>query len=153
MADSYALDTNVYVSALRNTSRLAALKRFLIQSGTRVRLHSVVAMELRAGARTEAHAEALESLIEPDARRGRVIVPTFEAFAQAGRALSALAMRERMSLALEGPSLAMDALIASSCREAHAVLITENVRHFAAQRRHVRGFRFVEADAALEMFR
>lgn len=149
MADSYALDANVFIVALRNPARLARLKRFLLRAGPRTRVHAVVAMELRAGVRTEAHAAAIEALIAPYATRDRVIVPSFEAFVQAGRVLSALAMHERGPSASHGLPLAMDALIASSCREASSVLVTENMRHFAAIQRHLRGFRFLDADAAL----
>lgn len=140
MADSYALDTNVYIAALRDSSRLASLKRFLLRFGTRTHLHAVVAMELRTGVRSERHARALATLVAPYALRDLVIVPSFEAFLQAGRALAALSARERVDVSES--ALVADALLASSCREAGVVLVTENVRHFAALQRHVRGFRF-----------
>jgi predicted nucleic acid-binding protein len=39
-----------------------------------------------------------------------------------------------------------DVLIAASCREAGARLVTENVGDYAAVQRHLRGFRFIAAD-------
>jgi predicted nucleic acid-binding protein len=137
--DRYALDTDVYVSALRNANAAASLKRFHVRFGTRTFLHAVVAMELRAGVRTNAHARALESLFEPYRVRDRIIAPSFEACLQAGRALSALAVKEGWQ---PGGSSIGDALLACSCRNAGVVLVTENVGHFAALQRHVRGFRF-----------
>jgi predicted nucleic acid-binding protein len=138
-----ALDTNIYIHALRQPDRLAALKRFLRQAGDRVRLHAVVALELRAGARDDAQLAAVEQLVRPYAENDRIVVPSFEAFLQAGRVLAAVAARERMPLA-EAPRSLNDVLIATSCREADTVLITENARDFAAIQRHVRGFAFRE---------
>jgi len=43
-----------------------------------------------------------------------------------------------------------DVLIAASCREAGARLVTENVGDYTAVQRHLRGFRFVSGD---EVFR
>jgi predicted nucleic acid-binding protein len=143
VADVYALDANVYIRALRDPQHLVILKRFLIRHGTRIRVNSIVALELRAGARTEQQAAGVEELVKPYAERERVIVPTFDAFIQAGRVLSALAIRERMS-AVYTPALTNDALIASSCREADVVLVTENTGNFAAIKRQLRGFRFVD---------
>lgn len=140
MAESFALDSNVYVVALRDSAGLAALKRFHLNFGTRTRLHAVVALELRAGVRSPAHASALESLVEPYAERDRVIVPSFEAYLHAGRALSALADREGWQSG--DPEALADALLAASCREEKVTLVTANVRHFAALQRQLRGFRF-----------
>lgn len=140
MADQYALDSTVYISSLRNADRLQALKRFLLRVGTRTRLHAVVVMELRSGVRTEQHMRALDALFAPDQARGKTIVPTLDAYSHAGLVLSTLALREGVETA-DGVLMA-DALIAASCREAGAVLVTDNVRHFAALQRHLRGFRF-----------
>lgn len=140
MADQYALDSTVYIASLRNADRLQALKRFLLQVGTRIRLHAVVVMELRSGVRTEQQMRALDALFAPDQARGKTIVPTLDAYSHAGRVLSALALREGVNTA--DSVLIAGALIAASCREAGAVLVTDNVRHFAALQRHLRGFRF-----------
>ncbi|MDB4874972.1 MAG: Ribonuclease VapC [Gemmatimonadetes bacterium] len=149
MADIYALDTNVYVNALRNADRLAKLKRFLMRAGTRLRVHAVVALELRAGARTPAHDDAVARLLSPYAERERVVVPSFDAFSQAGRVLAALGVRERVVLADAPGSLTNDAVLAASCRETGVVLVTENHKDFAAIQRHLRGFRFADAESLL----
>jgi predicted nucleic acid-binding protein len=146
VADVYALDTNVYIRALRDARQLAILKRFLIRVGTRVRVSAVVALELRMGAHTDAQASGVEELIRPYSSRDRVVVPSFEAFMQAGRVVSALTVRERMSAAY-APSLTNDAIVATSCREADVVLVTENTRDFTAIKRQLRGFRFVDSTA------
>ena len=142
MADLYAIDTNVYIRALRDTAELRRLKQFLRRAGTRLHVHAVVAMELRAGARTEAHRDALDELIAAYAERRRVVVPSFDGFVQAGRVLADLAAHEHVALATAPRSLQNDVLIATSCREHGVRLVTDNHADFAAIRRHLRGFTF-----------
>ena len=145
MADLYALDSNVYINALRDPARLALLKRFLIRSGTRLRMAAVVAMELRTGARTREQREAVEDLIAPYAERNRVVVPTFEGYVQAGRVLAALATLERIPHTAVFHALRNDVLLAASCREANVVLVSDNAGDFHRIQRHMRKFRFTEA--------
>ena len=148
MAETYALDANVYIRALRDRDGLVRLKRFLVRMGLRVRVNAVVALELQAGARTRQHERAVSDLLSSYVQRDRVIVPSFEAYAQGGRVLAELAVREGIDVSRAG-SLVNDVIIATSCREAGVKLITANVQHFAAVQRHLRGFRFAEANRVL----
>jgi len=75
----------------------------------------------------------------------RSVAPSFATYAEGGRVLAALAAREGVDVSRPG-SLVNDVLIAASCREAGARLVTENVGDYAAVQRHLRGFRFVVAD-------
>ena len=84
----------------------------------------------------------VHSLVEPYAARGAVLPVSAESCRQAGRVLAALARHERMALASARRSLTNDVLIATSCCEAGAMLVTNNTRDFAAIQRHLRGFRF-----------
>ncbi len=143
MADLYVIDTNIYVDALRNGEQMGELKRFLLRAGTRVRLNGIVAMELLAGAGSPAHIDAVSALITPYGLRGWTTSPSFEACAQAGRALAGLALGKRGRRRTIPPALVSDALIAASCREAGAVLVTKNAADFATLQRHMRGFRFL----------
>ena len=72
----YALDTNLYIRALRDRDARRELAQFLGRVGSGVRLHAVVAMELRAGARTPSQQAELNSLIAADATRDRVVTRT-----------------------------------------------------------------------------
>lgn len=148
MPDLLALDTNVYITALRDAGQLARLKRFLIRAGLKIRVPAVVALELRAGASTGAQRLAVEDLLAAYVARDRVIVPSFTAYAESGRVLAELAVREGVDLSRAG-SLVNDVLLATSCREAGAQLVTENARDFAAVQRHLRGFRFTSANEVL----
>ena len=143
MADRFAIDTNVYIGALRNREKLLELKGFLRRAGLRVLVAGVVALELRAGARTDAQVSALEALLDAYTRRARVFGLSFEALWQAGRVLGSLAGRGSRSQAFPR-HLTNDAIVAASCREAGVVLITNNTRDFTAVQRQLRGFRFVE---------
>ena len=151
MPDRFALDTNVYVKALRDADALSRLKRFLTRAGHRIEVNAVVALELRAGALTAQHERALDALFAPYVARSRITVPTLDAFMHAGRVLAALATKERVRVALAPAGFSHDALIAASCREARVVLVTDNLRDFAAIQRHLGGFRFVAAAEALEV--
>jgi len=141
--DVYAIDSSVYIPALRNADELAALKQFLRVARSRVVVAGIVAMELRAGASSDQHIDAVEALLAPYASRERVIAASHAAHAEAGRILSALVARERVVLAQAPRSLMADALLATSCREHDVVLITNNNRDFSAIQRHLRGFRFI----------
>ena len=144
----YALDTNVYVRALRDRDRLSRLKRFLIRTGNRLRVNAVVALELRAGARTGAHEQAIADLVAAYAARERLVSPSFDAYVQGGRVLASLAAHEGIEVARAG-SLVNDVMIATSCREQNARLVTENAHDFVLIQRYVRGFRFNVADEVL----
>jgi len=144
----YALDTNVYVRALRERDRLVRLKRFLIRTGNRLRVNATVALELRAGARTLAQEQAIADLLVAYADRERVMVPSFDAYLQGGRVLASLAAHEKVDVARAG-SLLNDVMIATSCREQGVRLVTENARDFTTIQRYMRGFRFAGADDVL----
>ena len=141
MPDRYALDSNVYIDALRNRDAREALKAFLIRAGTRIVLSAVVASELRAGAVTAEHETPLRALVGAYRSRGLVLTPTFEAYLEAGRVLAALQPRRRTGSV--ATALIADALLATSCRESEVVLVTRNANDFSRIQRHLRGFRFV----------
>lgn len=125
----FAIDTNVYIDALRTEPARSSLIAFLATFAPFVWLSAVVAQELRAGVRGHA-ATALEgAIIAPFERRGRLVTPTYSAWIDSGRVLAHLV----------GPSdwktlprsFVNDVLLALSCRESGVVLVTNNVRDFA----------------------
>lgn len=140
--DRWVLDTNIYIWALRDRQRLADLKRFRVRARARLWLHAIVALELRAGAVTTAHGEALENLLKIYTDHDRVVVPSFDAYQQAGRIIATLALKERFPLSDAPRSFVNDTILAASCREAGALLVTENTRDFITIQRHLKGFRF-----------
>ncbi len=130
----YVIDTNVYIHAARADEWAQRLKEFFFRSTPEIYLHSVVALELLAGATTEEmrrHVDA--SFIRPLERRARVFTPSHDAWKRAGSTLARL-IRDRKVSAGEGvrKSLVNDCLIAASARDHGFVLVSENVRDFAA---------------------
>ena len=132
----YTLDTNVLIDALRVPEELAALKAFLERALPVCYLSGIVVQELEAGVTTRAQAELIaDQLVGPFARRGRVIAPSAEAWARSGQVLWQLRRQHRGTLPA---SLANDALLACSCREAGITLITRD-NDFHRLGRHVSG--------------
>ncbi len=123
MALKYALDTNVFVGAIRDPADRARVTDFHARYIANEYLSAVVAMELRAGARTPKAATDLQRhLLDPYETRGRVFAPTYSAFVTAGRVLATL--RDHTA------SLRSDVLIAASCRDFGITLVTKNSRDF-----------------------
>lgn len=136
----YAIDTNLYIDALRTEDGKIALGQFYWGFTPWVHLCSVVAHELLAGVRGPDSKALEESLIAPFERRDRVFTPTESAWKEAGRVLADLvAPAAWKSLSR---SFVNDALLAMACRETGTVLITNNARDFERIAK-VRSFEFV----------
>ena len=142
MNELLVFDSNVYIQALRNAERLRHFKRLLIRHGRQVRVNAVVALELRVGARMRAQQNALQQLLDSYTTRNQIVVPSYEAYLQAGRALREATGKNLISFAGGSPRLTNDALLAASCREAGATLITGNARDFSVLKSYLKGFRF-----------
>ena len=135
----YVIDTNLYVAADRDLASAEELERFVTAQLPFLHFHAVVAQELLAGA-TDQKREKLveESLIEPFERRGRVLVPSFAAWKGAGRILSQLVNRKLMSPGGFKRSFLNDCVLAASCREVGATLVTLNREDFELIRKVLR---------------
>ncbi len=102
----------------------------------RLYLSSVVAAELRVGARSAQDRARLDKVIlGPFVRRGRILTPSAAAWDALGLTLARLREREGLELARVGRAFAFDILLAYSCREGGAVLITQNTRDMDRIRR------------------
>lgn len=125
----YALDTNCYIDASRDPEALAQLTRFSTWSIPSLFLSSVVAAELRAGVASSRERQTLEEeVLGPFVRRGRVLTPSAAAWDALGLTLATLREKEGLQLARVRRSFALDILLAYSCREGGAVLVTGNAR-------------------------
>lgn len=115
---------------------MAALERFATWSAPGLYLSSVVAAELRAGVHGSASRKSLEKdVLGPFVRRGRVLTPSAAAWDALGLTLAMLRQDEGLQLARVSRAFALDTLLAYSCREAGAVLVTRNERDMARIRR------------------
>jgi predicted nucleic acid-binding protein len=137
----FTFATNVLVDVLRDPAEDEAFSAFLARFPQAIHLSAIVVLELRAGARTSQQVRAVEGVIMPFERRGRVFAPSRKAYRTAGDVLARLAVREGWTSKAK-PSLAWDALLASSCREAGITLVTRD-RDFDRLSRYLPAWRSV----------
>jgi predicted nucleic acid-binding protein len=127
-ARKYVLDANCFIDASRDYQFREAFIQFCQASAPRLYLSAVVAAELRAGAASQRDRERLEAeVLAPYVRRGRVLAPSAACWDALGTVLSAEGVRREHATR----SFVFDVLIAQSCREAGAVLITRNEKDMA----------------------
>lgn len=126
MARRYALDTNLYIDALRSADSALELEAFLMAYAPTIMLSAVVAQELRAGSRGAQVAEVDSAFIAPLEKRGRCFTPSYAAWKESGAILSAVMLKAEWPAPPR--SFVNDSLLAMSCREAGVVLVTRNLR-------------------------
>ena len=123
----FVLDTNCFIDAARDPDARAGLEAFSLQAAPGLYLSSVVAAELRAGAgKTRATLERV--VLELYIRRRRVVTPSAQSWEVLGTTLATLVDRDGLVLAHARRSFIFDILLAHSCREAGATLISRNTR-------------------------
>ena len=131
-ARKLVLDTNCFVEASRNDAANTAFEGFCAQAAPRLHLSSVVAAELLAGAVSVTEYERLEAdVFVPYRRRGRTITPSDTAWRALGETLAKMVRNEGLQLRTVPRSFVFDILIAYSCRESGAILVSANTRDLA----------------------
>ena len=134
----YVLDTNLYIRAFRSREGADALQQYLLTFTPNTYLSSIVLHEVLVGANTQAKAREIEDRIAAPLRRvGRVITPSHDAWRLAATAISQFARKEKRELRSIPKSLVNDFLLATSCRESGATLLTENAADFETIRKYV----------------
>lgn len=137
----YTLDTNIYIGAFRDPVARVALARFESAYTPTLYLTSVVAQELRAGARTpDAISRLMKTILAPFQSWGRVVAPSYKRWMESGAIRATLAARGRTEMTA---SFLNDILLAVTCREHGLVLVTHNVADFTTIRAVLSGFEFV----------
>ena len=124
----FAIDTNLYIDALRTETGKAALNGFHAAFAPFVHLSAVVVQELRAGARAKSAVALSTSIISPFERRDRIFAPSYAAWKESGRVLAELVSPKDWRSVTR--SFVNDTLLAMSCRESGIVLVTSNVSDF-----------------------
>jgi predicted nucleic acid-binding protein len=142
MTRKFVLDTNLYIGAIRDPAKEAALDAFLERNAPATFMSAVVIQELRAGAVTDASARALDrGLFAVFERRGRVLGPSVNVFKDCGRILAALFRQDGVPFRERPRSLVNDILISGTCRENGITLVTDD-GDFKTIRPFMRGFAF-----------
>lgn len=132
----FVLDTNCFISASRSHEEAAALEAFVQTAVPGLYLSTVVAAELRAGTTRVRDLRKLETaVLKPYYKRGRIITPSAAAWEALGRTLAWLVKNEGITLRTTPRSFIFDILLAYSCRELGAVLISGNERDLQRIRR------------------
>jgi len=99
-------------------------------------LSTVVAAELRAGTTNRSDLRKLDkTVLRPYYKRGRVINPSAAAWEALGKTLAWLVKNEGITIRTTPRSFIFDILIAYSCRELGAILISGNDRDLQRIRR------------------
>jgi predicted nucleic acid-binding protein len=129
-------DTNVYVAALREGLSGLSFGR-LDEAIPRTFLAAVVSAELRAGALDETGRTLVRNLVSRFERLGRVVVPTYGSWNEAGNILAKIVRREP-AFRTKVRGLWNDALIALSARQIGATVVTENLQDFRLLHRYAR---------------
>jgi predicted nucleic acid-binding protein len=125
---TFILDTNCFVDASHGGAAAAAFADFCTWAAPSLYLSTVVAAELRAGARNVKDRRTLErEILSPYVRRGRLVNPSATAWEVLGSTLATLVEEEGLVLRDVRRSFVFDILIARSCREAGATLVSRNV--------------------------
>jgi predicted nucleic acid-binding protein len=128
-ARKFVLDTNCFIDASRTDAGAEAFADFCAHAAPRLYLSTVVAAELRAGARNATERRILESrVLSPYARRRRLVSPSAAAWERLGTTLGRLAEDEGLMLADVRKSFIFNVLLAWSCREFGAVLVSRNAK-------------------------
>jgi predicted nucleic acid-binding protein len=123
----FVLDTNCFVDASRAAAAAAAFAEFCAWAAPTLYLSTVVAAELRAGAGSAKDRRTLErQILSPYVRRGRLVNPSPAAWDQVGTTLATLVKEDGLVLRDVRRSFVFDILIARSCREMGAILISRN---------------------------
>jgi predicted nucleic acid-binding protein len=123
----FVLDTNCFVDASRADDDAAAFAEFCAKAAPGLYLSTVVAAELRAGAGSARDRRTLERhVLSPYLRRGRVLNPSPAAWDALGTTLAALVEQDGLVLREVRRSFVFAVLIARSCREIGATLISRN---------------------------
>ena len=128
----YILDTNLYIQALQNAAFSLELETFQQAALPRLWVSAVVMFEVAVGAHDEAAAERYERwMLAPFRMRNRILVPTASTWLLASQMTRALRDMGGNATKLGQRSFLNDILIAASCREAGATLITANRADYA----------------------
>jgi predicted nucleic acid-binding protein len=123
----FVLDTNCFVDASRTEGDANAFSEFCARAAPGLYLSAVVAAELRAGAGSAKDRRTLErEVLAPYIRRGRLLTPSAAAWEALGTTLAALVDDNGLVLRDVRRSFVFDILIARSCRDIGATLVSRN---------------------------
>jgi predicted nucleic acid-binding protein len=127
----FVLDSNIFITAARNEQFAGELIRFTERFLPQLYLHAVVVQELYTGAiNSQARGAVERHIAQPFEKRGRLIVPSYEAWKRSGEIVAALVEKKVLTSGGIPRSFMNDVVLAASCREEGAEIVTLNERDF-----------------------
>jgi predicted nucleic acid-binding protein len=125
----YVLDTNCFIDASRDPKARETYTAFCASVAPGLYLSAVVGAELRAGTANARERRTLEDeVLAPYVRRARVLAPSARSWEVLGETLSRLREENGLQLRQTPKSFVFDILVAQSCREAGAILVSRNTK-------------------------
>ncbi len=125
-------DSNVWIGFFRNPAGRIAFES--AYGRPLLYMSAVVVLELASGCRTRRHRDALDDLVKPFEKAGRILTPDLSTFRDAGLVLAKLG--EDGIGTQHRRQLVNDVLIAVTAARNGAVVVTANSRDFALIARH-----------------
>lgn len=128
----YVIDTNCYIDAASDPEFAESLIAFAARVAPGLHVSAVVIAELEAGLPAARHRVSLErEFARLFAGLRRIVTPSEAAWRSLGAILSELRADSGVQPSLVRRTFAFDVLLACSCREIGATLVTRNARDFA----------------------
>jgi predicted nucleic acid-binding protein len=125
----FVLDTNCFIAASQSDENAAMLDAFVQAAAPGLYLSTIVAAELRSSTTRPRDVRTLENVVfKPYYKRGRILNPSAAAWRILGKTLAWLVKNEGIRLQTTPRSFIFDILLAYSCRELGATLISCNER-------------------------
>ncbi|MGQ0641006.1 MAG: type II toxin-antitoxin system VapC family toxin [Gemmatimonadaceae bacterium] len=132
IARKYVIDTNCYIDASHDREFGESLIAFAIRVAPSLYVSAVVLVELYAGLRTARDRALMDrNFTHLSWSFHRIVTPSAAAWRVLGLMLSDLRADSVVASMLVRRSFAFDVLLACSCREIGATLVTRNTRDFA----------------------
>jgi predicted nucleic acid-binding protein len=135
-AKKVVFDTNVYIEAIQGGPNSQAYE-LLLSVLPRTYLSAVVVQELFTGALDAVGERLVDRFVRRTEQTGRLIIPTYGEWKEAGRALARIGRREPAQRS-RIPRLVNDVLLALGARHIGATLYTFNREDFILISRYTR---------------
>jgi len=129
-------DTNVYIEAIQGGPE-AQTYQLLLSALPRTYLSAVVVQELLSGAGDTVGERLVDRFVRRTEQTGRMIIPTYGDWKEAGRVLARIRRREPAERS-RIPRLVNDVLLALSARQIGAMLYTFDSQDFTLIARYTR---------------
>jgi predicted nucleic acid-binding protein len=121
----HLIDADLYIDLIQTGETLPIVRELYEREAPGIYFSSVVAQELRAGARSRPGRRRVDMLIAPFEKAGRIVTPTHHQWKECGDILASI-LSFRPDLKSKLANLVNDCLLALSARSLGATLYTRN---------------------------